>query len=909
MKKYSKIFLYIIAALILAFVYSNREQLNYNPFDAVYRFDSPYWAVMDKQGFVYLVDSNVKRITKMTRDGEVQWYLTGGERGEEKFYDVRDFCVSSRGDVYITNAVVDIYSTNYTKFDFLKFSPDGKFVKKAAHYDRNISSFFLIRNDAEDKFYYCVYEIATNEAMLTSFDMASDTTDEVSRVKFDYNSFRGITGWAGGTSELMLTSQTGETYRVLPGGSVEVRIPAGTMPYFDQIWPERTGKFAFNSFDDMNIYRMTDDKTASVFLSKERIRELLGVKSFYFLWVAPGPNDEIVTVDKISRKIVIISNRGELIATIGEGRLSWRLIVKRCLVWFFAILLALAVLRAAAVFYYRVFTKKTSIIIQDIATFTPLLVISIIVTAVTIYGHIYPLIEQEYGKRLMALAQLGAKKISGETIEKIKSRSDFLGESYNLLQEQMKRILNDNGDEWNRKFTANIYRLKNDIVHVVCDTTYYYSTLEPFPYATQEHYDTFRDGVTRLAEYIDTAGRYRTAAAPVRNAAGEIVGVFEIGSDYYNLVEIKNIFLYNLSCGVAIALVVYFSLLAVLSYFLLVAIRVLRNMVNKITSGDLDINVALERADELGELGEGINYMTRSLRDYIKHVMELNAAYFRFVPKNFVDLLGKESVLSVAPGDNVSRNMAVLFSDIRSFTSLSEKMTPQENFNFINSYLKRMGPVIRENSGFIDKYIGDAIMALFESAERAVGSAAMMIEKLGEYNGHRKSNGYEPISIGIGIHFGPLMLGVIGENERINATVISEDVNIASRLEGLCKHFGAYIIVSGDAMAAGGNASGVETRPLGKIAVHGRGAALELFEVLVPSYDERSRLKSETRAAFTDAIDKYNCANIVDAMASFAEISKRNPDDRAAALFTQKCEELIKTGVPEGFDGTQELNE
>ncbi|HBC74155.1 MAG TPA: hypothetical protein DC017_04675 [Candidatus Wallbacteria bacterium] len=332
-------------------------------------------------------------------------------------------------------------------------------------------------------------------------------------------------------------------------------------------------------------------------------------------------------------------------------------------------------------------------------------------------------------------------------------------------------------------------------------------------------------------------------------------------------------------------------------------------MVNKITSGDLDINVALERADELGELGEGINYMTRSLRDYIKHVMELNAAYFRFVPKNFVDLLGKESVLSVAPGDNVSRNMAVLFSDIRSFTSLSEKMTPQENFNFINSYLKRMGPVIRENSGFIDKYIGDAIMALFESAERAVGSAAMMIEKLGEYNGHRKSNGYEPISIGIGIHFGPLMLGVIGENERINATVISEDVNIASRLEGLCKHFGAYIIVSGDAMAAGGNASGVETRPLGKIAVHGRGAALELFEVLVPSYDERSRLKSETRAAFTDAIDKYNCANIVDAMASFAEISKRNPDDRAAALFTQKCEELIKTGVPEGFDGTQELNE
>jgi class 3 adenylate cyclase/HAMP domain-containing protein len=895
---------------MLAFVYSNREHLSYNPFDTSYSFESPYWAVLDKQNFLYMVDSNSKRLTKMTIDGEVQWYLTGGERAEGKFYDVRDFCVSSRGDIYITNAVVDIYSTNYTKFDFLKYSPDGNFVKTACRYDRNISSFFLIKNYAEDKFYYCVYEIATNEAMLTSFDMATDTTAEVSRIKFDYNGFRGITGWMGAaTSELMLTSQPGDAYGILPGGSVEVRIPAGTMPYFDQIWPERSGKFAFNTFDDMNIYRMTGDRTASVFLSKERIRELLGANNFYFLWVAPGPRDEIVTIDKISRKIVIISSAGELIAAIGEGRLSRRLMLKRSLVLFFALLLALAALRAIAMFYYRVFAKKTSIIIQDIATFTPLLVVSIIVTAATIYGHIYPLIEQEYGKRLMALAQLGAKRISCDALEKINTRSDFLGDSYNLLQEQMKKILNDNRDEWNRKFTANIYRLKNDIVHVICDTTYYYSTLEPFPYATPAHYETFSKGGTRLAEYMDTAGRYRVATAPIRNAAGEIVGVFEVGSDYYNLAEIKNIFLYNLSCGVAIALVVYFSLLAVLSYFLLVAIRVLRNIVNKITSGDFEINVALERADELGDLGDGINYMTRSLRDYIKHVMELNAAYFRFVPKNFVDLLGKESVLSVAPGDNVSRNMAVLFSDIRSFTSLSEKMTPQENFNFINSYLKRMGPVIRENSGFIDKYIGDAIMALFESAGCAVGSAAKMIEKLGEYNLHRKNSGYDPISIGIGIHFGPLMLGVVGENERINATVISEDVNIASRLEGLCKHFGAYIIVSGDAMAAGGGASGVETRPLGKISVRGRGASLELFEVLVPSYDERSRLKSETRSVFADAVDKYNNARIADALAGFAEISKCNPGDRAAELFVHKCGELLKTGVPEGFDGTEELSE
>ncbi|HOT77473.1 MAG TPA: adenylate/guanylate cyclase domain-containing protein, partial [Candidatus Wallbacteria bacterium] len=602
---------------------------------------------------------------------------------------------------------------------------------------------------------------------------------------------------------------------------------------------------------------------------------------FYFMWVVPGPHDEIVTVDKLSGKVVIISKSGELISVIPEGRLPAWILAKRFAVWLFAASLTFGALGSLLRFYYRVFAKKTSIIIQDIATFTPLLVISIVVTAATIYGHIYPLIEHEYNNRLMALACLGAKRLDGGAIEKLNRRADFMGESYNFLQEQMKKILNENRDEWNKKFTANIYRIKNGLVHIACDTAYFYSTMEPFPYATPRHYETFKTGAPMIAEYMDIAGRYRVAMAPVRNAGGDITGVFEVGSDYYNLIEIKNLFVYNLTRGIALTLIVYFSLLAILSYFLLVSIRVLRNIVNKITSGDLEITIALKRADELGDLGEGINYMTRSLRDYVKRNMELNAAYFRFVPKNFVDLLGKESVMNVGPGDNVSRNMAVLFSDIQDFTSLSEKMTPQQNFNFINSYLKRMGPIIRENSGFIDKYIGDAIMALFDSADCALKCSVKMMEKLVEYNDHRQKAGYAPIAIRIGLHFGPLMLGVVGENERINATVISEDVNIASRLENLCKHFNACIIASGGAMKACGNSDGIETRPLGKYRLGGRPAPFELFEVIAPSYDENSRLKSETRTAFADGIDNYNRGKIELAMAIFTDVRRRNPADRA----------------------------
>ena len=108
------------------------------------------------------------------------------------------------------------------------------------------------------------------------------------------------------------------------------------------------------------------------------------------------------------------------------------------------------------------------------------------------------------------------------------------------------------------------------------------------------------------------------------------------------------------------------------------------------------------------------------------------------MPHDFLRFLGKGSIIEVKLGDQVQKEMTVLFSDIRSFTTLSEYMTPEENFKFLNSYLNRIGPEIRSHNGFIDKYIGDAIMALFpERPDDAVRAAVAMREKLREYNDER----------------------------------------------------------------------------------------------------------------------------------------------------------------------------
>jgi two-component system sensor histidine kinase ChiS len=222
-------------------------------------------------------------------------------------------------------------------------------------------------------------------------------------------------------------------------------------------------------------------------------------------------------------------------------------------------------------------------------------------------------------------------------------------------------------------------------------------------------------------------------------------------------------------------------------------------------------------------------------------------------------------------------------------------MTPEENFKFINSYLARITPIIRENNGFIDKYIGDAILALYPgSPEDALRSAIRMVEYLSEYNGYRKNSGYRPINIGIGIHTGTLIVGIIGDTERMQGTVISDAVNLASRVQDVTKLYGANIIISQDTFIRLENPTIYNFRFLGKVKVKGKVQSVSLFEVFDGESPERIALKGRTKQEFEDAILRFSQRKFADASEAFRKIIEQNPKDRAAALFYNRAELFLK---------------
>jgi class 3 adenylate cyclase len=279
------------------------------------------------------------------------------------------------------------------------------------------------------------------------------------------------------------------------------------------------------------------------------------------------------------------------------------------------------------------------------------------------------------------------------------------------------------------------------------------------------------------------------------------------------------------------------------------------------------------------------------------HLSNLNQSLERFVPHEFLAFLQKQSILDVQLGDQTLKEITILFADIRSFTTLSENMTPEETFKFLNSYLNRIGPIIRSHNGFIDKYIGDGIMALFPQSPRdAIDAAIAMVNRIREYNEERKNYGLQPISIGIGIHTGSAILGIIGETMRIESTVISDTVNLSSRIESLTKHFHTTILISGDVYEHVKENLGYHFRYISKVIVKGKSQPTTIYEVLSIYPEESIDLFIATADQFQKALSLFNKKHYDKAIALFNEILAVNPHDMIAKNFIEDCEGEKNTG-------------
>ncbi|MEM9986340.1 MAG: response regulator, partial [Bacteroidota bacterium] len=271
------------------------------------------------------------------------------------------------------------------------------------------------------------------------------------------------------------------------------------------------------------------------------------------------------------------------------------------------------------------------------------------------------------------------------------------------------------------------------------------------------------------------------------------------------------------------------------------------------------------------------------------NLQHIHQATRRFVPYEFLRVLGKETITEVQLGDQVAREGTVMFSDIRGYTSLAEEMTPSETFAFLNAYLSRMGPNIQAHGGFVNQFYGDGIMALFlREPEDALKAAIGMMEKLNHYNHERANKSRNHLEVGIGLHSGALMMGMIGDAKRLDTGLVADSVNMTSRIEGLTKVYGAPIILSQAVKTRIQDPSLYTFRYLGQANLKGRSGLTDLYECLngLPKADFIAR--KQIIPDFEAGLQAYLGQRLDEASAYFQQVLKSLPNDRAAQYYLNK---------------------
>ncbi|MBM9579327.1 adenylate/guanylate cyclase domain-containing protein [Leptospira sp. 201903070] len=295
--------------------------------------------------------------------------------------------------------------------------------------------------------------------------------------------------------------------------------------------------------------------------------------------------------------------------------------------------------------------------------------------------------------------------------------------------------------------------------------------------------------------------------------------------------------------------------------------------------------------------------------DLTNSLNKTNTSYGLFVPREFLKILNENSFIDVKLGDVAEEEMTILYNEIRPSQSISDQTSAKENFEFINSYLGKVGPLIRDKNGFIDKYFGDAFLSLFsQKTEDALDSAIEIQGILREINVQRVGNGREAVRVGTGLHRGPIVLGTIGESERMEGAVISASVTLATRVGQLCRLFDSSILITDHVLFNLENPEKYRMRVLDRIQLKGHNSIVTILEVFNGQPDSLLNLFMDTKEEFERGIAHFRQRNFEEACVVFNRVLERNKLDQPARWYLEKSIHYCRFGSPSNWDGITVLD-
>ena len=537
--------------------------------------------------------------------------------------------------------------------------------------------------------------------------------------------------------------------------------------------------------------------------------------------------------------------------------------------------------------------KKTLFYKQMLITVPVFMIISVTIS-VKLYDDMTEQNKENIRDELDIICGFGIKELEGYDFSELMEAGEATGAAYEKINEVFRSINTNHSRPWSEDYVFEvIYREDDTNAKVLA-----YDDKKCMPMTVHETFfpdEVFEsgdgNGTLYIAEIMTNFLSYDAKKSEI-SAYGKIHDAGDSGRLYLRVSTINNKFWYQrrqllISIGgFAIALMGIITLILLLtSLYITRAIRKTTGVVKRISDGDLKARINYKAKDELGEICNEVNAMGNNLEEMFEEKDRTEHFYYKFVPEQFRELLGKEKFTDLALGDSSSRELTVLFCDIRSFSINSEIMTAKENFEFVNIIYGIAGPIIRENGGFVDKYIGDAVMALFENADDAVKSGIEIYRAIVLDPHTAERLGISDINIGIGIHSGMARVGIVGESERLSGTVISDTVNLSSRLESLTKQYQTAMLISKDTVDRMSDPDTLELRYLGSVQVAGVNEVKGLYEVLDCLPEEERKKRNANTVMLREAIRLFHLGRRRETLEMLQSISFVGRGDHVTEMY------------------------
>jgi class 3 adenylate cyclase len=286
----------------------------------------------------------------------------------------------------------------------------------------------------------------------------------------------------------------------------------------------------------------------------------------------------------------------------------------------------------------------------------------------------------------------------------------------------------------------------------------------------------------------------------------------------------------------------------------------------------------------------------RSLEQAIREARDV---FERFVPPAYLRRIAAKGLRSIRLGEADQQEVTILCCDIRGFTPLSERLTPSQLIAFVNQFLERITKVVSEKEGVIDKFLGDAVLCLFEgadAAQRAVSCGVDMLVAVKSFNAGEGQPIGQAVQIGIGLHAGPVILGTIGSSERMDSTVLGLTVNLAKRLEEATKPLGVNMIISNQVVSRLPRGHNYRCRELGEVWVKGGLAPLTVFEVYDQDPPEVRNLKDRIEPVMSEGISLIRAGDLESALTKLQEVQPLVPQDQPLRLLINSLRNALERG-------------